>query len=181
MSTAQKGRTHGCTDQACKREESTCQLGAVHTWHITDERASPACPSWANAGSLPPLWARTAEHRNASVLPPKLRPKPRAPRLSARLSLKLRRSLPSGMRAKPVVERCGSTRLSVRTPRRGSPGCHSPARPAVSLARLICARSTGIPARRFRASPNAPYGGAAVVRRLPERLITNANCLHDST
>ena len=47
--------------------------------------------------------------KTASVLPPKLRPKPRAPRLSARLSLKLRRSLPSGMRAKPVVERCGST------------------------------------------------------------------------
>jgi hypothetical protein len=23
--------THGCTDQACKREESSCQLGAVHT------------------------------------------------------------------------------------------------------------------------------------------------------
>ena len=31
-----KGRTHGCTDQACKREESTCQLGAVHTWHLAD-------------------------------------------------------------------------------------------------------------------------------------------------
>src|SRR4051812_29363428 len=33
--TASKGRTHGCTDQCCKREESSCQLGAVHTWHIT--------------------------------------------------------------------------------------------------------------------------------------------------
>jgi hypothetical protein len=31
---ALKGRTHGCTDQGCcKREESSCQLGAVHTWH----------------------------------------------------------------------------------------------------------------------------------------------------
>src|SRR3954462_11483450 len=30
--TASKGRTHGCTDQCCKREESSCQLGAVHTW-----------------------------------------------------------------------------------------------------------------------------------------------------
>src|SRR4051795_10397396 len=29
-----KGRTHGCTDQCCKREESSCQLGAVHTWHF---------------------------------------------------------------------------------------------------------------------------------------------------
>src|SRR6476661_9379142 len=35
-----KGRTHGCTDQCCKREESSCQLGAVHTWHLaaTDVR-----------------------------------------------------------------------------------------------------------------------------------------------
>src|SRR4051794_3734060 len=24
--------THGCTDQCCLREESSCQLGAVHTW-----------------------------------------------------------------------------------------------------------------------------------------------------
>ena len=39
-----------------------------------------------------------------------------------------------------------------RSSRRGSPGCHSSTRPAVSLARLICARSIGIPARRFRAS-----------------------------
>src|SRR5262249_49546687 len=30
MSTALTGRTHGCTDQGCKREESSCQ-GAVHT------------------------------------------------------------------------------------------------------------------------------------------------------
>ena len=27
-----KGRTHGCTDQCCIREEIPCQLGAVHTW-----------------------------------------------------------------------------------------------------------------------------------------------------
>src|SRR4029078_6604121 len=25
--------THGSTDQCCLREESSCQLGAVHTWH----------------------------------------------------------------------------------------------------------------------------------------------------
>src|SRR4051794_32449402 len=24
----------GCTDQCCLREESSCQLGAVHTWHF---------------------------------------------------------------------------------------------------------------------------------------------------
>jgi hypothetical protein len=23
--------------QACKRKESPCQLGAVHTWHLDDE------------------------------------------------------------------------------------------------------------------------------------------------
>jgi hypothetical protein len=37
-----KGRTHGCTDQGCKREESSCQLGAVHTWHLADMRRCTA-------------------------------------------------------------------------------------------------------------------------------------------
>src|SRR5262249_31636615 len=32
MRTALTGRTHGCTDQALRREDSPCQLGAVHTW-----------------------------------------------------------------------------------------------------------------------------------------------------
>ena len=36
MSTALKGRTHGRTDQCCKREEYSCQLGAVHKWHKAD-------------------------------------------------------------------------------------------------------------------------------------------------
>src|SRR5262249_27805468 len=36
MSTALKGRTHGRTDQRCKREKSSCQPGAVHTWPIAD-------------------------------------------------------------------------------------------------------------------------------------------------
>ncbi len=26
----------------CKREESSCQLGAVHTWHLADIRAAAA-------------------------------------------------------------------------------------------------------------------------------------------
>src|SRR4029450_3641954 len=38
---ALKGRTHGCTDQCCKREESSCQLGAVHTWHLADIPLTP--------------------------------------------------------------------------------------------------------------------------------------------
>src|SRR6185312_12109094 len=28
-----KGRTHGWTDQCCLPEESSCQLGAIHTSH----------------------------------------------------------------------------------------------------------------------------------------------------
>src|ERR1039457_126395 len=39
---ASTGRTHGCTDQCCKREESPCQLGAVHTWHLADNPVAPA-------------------------------------------------------------------------------------------------------------------------------------------
>ena len=42
---ALKGRTHGRTDQCCKREKSPCQLGAVHTWgnsgHGLDARQCP--------------------------------------------------------------------------------------------------------------------------------------------
>src|ERR1039457_4416874 len=37
-----KGRTHGCTDQCCIREENPCQLGAVHTWHFADNSVAPA-------------------------------------------------------------------------------------------------------------------------------------------
>jgi hypothetical protein len=29
-----RGRAHGRTDQYCTREESPCQLGAVHTWPL---------------------------------------------------------------------------------------------------------------------------------------------------
>jgi hypothetical protein len=32
-----RGRTHGRTDQYCTREESPCQLGAVHTWPIATD------------------------------------------------------------------------------------------------------------------------------------------------
>ena len=33
-----RGRTHGRTDQYCTREESPCQLGAVHTWPLATDR-----------------------------------------------------------------------------------------------------------------------------------------------
>src|SRR6266700_4201220 len=36
MRTALTGRTHGCTDQPLRREDSPCQLEAVHTWHYSD-------------------------------------------------------------------------------------------------------------------------------------------------
>ena len=32
-----RGRTHGRTDQHCTREESPCQLGAVHTWPLATD------------------------------------------------------------------------------------------------------------------------------------------------
>jgi hypothetical protein len=35
---ANKGRTHGRTDQCCIREENPCQHGAVHTWPIAPDR-----------------------------------------------------------------------------------------------------------------------------------------------
>src|SRR6266568_3155127 len=40
MRTALTGRTHGCIDQPLRREDSPCQLGAVHTWHFRDMRWS---------------------------------------------------------------------------------------------------------------------------------------------
>src|ERR1039457_2332507 len=51
------GRTHGCTDQCCKREESPCQLGAVHTWHLADNSVVPAFVRyWSNSGQKS-IWA----------------------------------------------------------------------------------------------------------------------------
>jgi len=34
----QKAEHMAAPTNAAKREESTCQLGAVHTWHQTDQR-----------------------------------------------------------------------------------------------------------------------------------------------
>ena len=52
----ERGRTHGCTDQCCKREESSCQPGAVHTWHLTDvvtPRSMSALGVKADDGAAP--------------------------------------------------------------------------------------------------------------------------------
>src|SRR5262249_26700046 len=53
MSTALKGRTHGRTDQRCKREKSSCQPGAVHTWPLATSRS--ACPMSAFGGCNKPV------------------------------------------------------------------------------------------------------------------------------
>ena len=37
-----KGRTHGCSDHCCTREENPCQPGAVHTWPIATGNALTA-------------------------------------------------------------------------------------------------------------------------------------------
>jgi len=38
---ANRGRTHGRTDQCCTRQESPCQLGAVHTWPLASISECP--------------------------------------------------------------------------------------------------------------------------------------------
>ena len=38
---ANGGRTRGRTDQCCRRQESPCQLGAVHTWPNSAPAKSP--------------------------------------------------------------------------------------------------------------------------------------------
>src|SRR5262245_57252852 len=48
MSTALKGRTHGRTDQRCKREKSSCQPGAVHTWPLADISSCTANVRFSN-------------------------------------------------------------------------------------------------------------------------------------
>ena len=45
-----QGRTHGCADQCCKPEESSCQLGAVHTWHMVSVRCDAQIRSLLKGG-----------------------------------------------------------------------------------------------------------------------------------
>src|SRR5436190_19528018 len=57
--TAPKGRTHGRTDQYCEREESPCQLGAVHTWHYSDESQCSDSPLLVEADiGVFPSWSQ---------------------------------------------------------------------------------------------------------------------------
>ena len=65
--TASKGRTHGCTDQCCKREESSCQLGAVHTWHIATFRCDS--PPWSLLEGIADMNGRVASAKNVEIDP----------------------------------------------------------------------------------------------------------------
>ena len=51
VSAASKGRTHGSTDQPCITSKSSCQQGAVHTWH--KRTTYPRLPNlpWIEASS----------------------------------------------------------------------------------------------------------------------------------
>src|SRR6266700_2695977 len=49
MRTALTGRTHGCTDQPLLREDSPCQLGAVHAW----QAAYLGCPRYVDIEGKP--------------------------------------------------------------------------------------------------------------------------------
>jgi hypothetical protein len=52
---AHRGRTHGRTDQYFTREESPCQLGAVHTWPLTSFTALQKCGRYRiNSGQPAP-------------------------------------------------------------------------------------------------------------------------------
>jgi hypothetical protein len=61
------GRTHGCTDQCCKREECSCQLGAVHTWHAL------AVPALQHVRQLPRFYRVTELTRPGNVDPTRTR------------------------------------------------------------------------------------------------------------
>ena len=56
-----KGRTHGCTDQACLREESSCQLGAVHTWHLADVDGLPINVRFRGKADITIRWRSVRE------------------------------------------------------------------------------------------------------------------------
>ena len=49
-----RGRTHGRTDQHCTREESPCQLGAVHT-HLSRCSFMTALGGKADSLNIPVL------------------------------------------------------------------------------------------------------------------------------
>ena len=68
-----KGRTHGCTDQGCCiREESSCQPGAVHTWHLADKPTALVFVAYWTKADKSRFWLGTVcpllTHRDTSLL-----------------------------------------------------------------------------------------------------------------
>ena len=61
------GRTHGRTDQCCIREESPCQLGAVHTWRRTTMTRGGLLTG-ANP-DVAQMWANRGCHDGANAFP----------------------------------------------------------------------------------------------------------------
>src|SRR5262249_41898221 len=87
MGTALKGRTHGCSDQRLRREDSSCQPGAVHTWpeaDLTSERCNVRC--WgATLTSAKVVLGLAFGPRTAARQAPSVRndlPRPRPPYLA---------------------------------------------------------------------------------------------------
>jgi hypothetical protein len=61
---AHRGRTHGRTDQYGTREESPCQLGAVHTWPINAQlRRGISFVVIEGIADLGMRWSRKARSR----------------------------------------------------------------------------------------------------------------------
>ena len=63
-----RGRTHGRTDQYCTREESPCQLGAVHTWPLATDRIFMADGRFGCEADIEPeLRVHGIDHRHLAV------------------------------------------------------------------------------------------------------------------
>jgi len=157
--------------------------------HSRTNVASPACPSWADVGSLPPLRVRTAEHRNASARPPKpLTKRSEAERntiADAQKIVAIWNARQAGGRALwfyptiGAVVAAGLPWLSFSYPACGQFGSVDlrtlDRHPGASISSLIPSASYR------RCSPNAPYGGAAVAARRSGSSQMQIGCLHDST
>jgi VanZ family protein len=53
---------HGCTDQCCNRE-SSCQLGAVHTWHIASIRCTAKFGRFQTIADIADFWREMGRSR----------------------------------------------------------------------------------------------------------------------
>ncbi len=55
------GRTHGCSDHCCTREESSCQPGAVHTWPDSAVIGIRRARKLSGISRRPRRWSTTGE------------------------------------------------------------------------------------------------------------------------